>query len=80
MKLCQVITKLLFCLKSVLLADLNSLLILDIRCLISPKYCYWRVRALIVSDLAIIIYIILYLNSLFGHFVRISIVMFERAL
>ena len=70
----------LFCLRLVLLAHLLSLLILDIRCLISPKYCKRRVGALIVSDLAVIIYIILYLNSLFGHFVRISIVMFERAL
>ena len=80
MKSCQVITKLLFCLKSVILAHLVSLLILDIRCLISPEYCKRRVGALFALELTIIIYIILYLNSLFGHFVRISIVSFERAL
>ena len=70
----------LFCLRLVLLAHLLFLLILNIGCLISPKYCYWRVGALFVSDLDIIIYLILYLNLLFGHFVRISIIMFERAL
>ena len=80
MKSCQVITKLLFCLKSVILAHLVSLLILDIRCPISPKYCKRRVGALFASELAVIIYIILYLNVLLGHFVRISIVMIERAI
>ena len=70
----------LFCLRLVLLAHLVSLLILNIGCLISPEYCNLLVGALFVSDLDLIIYLILYLNSLFGHFVRISIVMFERAL
>ena len=70
----------LFCLRLVLLAHLPSLLILNIGCLIFPKYCDRRVGALFISDLDIIIYLILYLNSLFGLFVRISIVMFERAL
>ena len=70
----------LFCLRLVLLAHLLFLLILNIGCLISPKYCNRLVGALFVSDLDLIIYLILYLNSLFGHFVRISIVMFERAL
>ena len=70
----------LFCLKSVLLAHLISLLILDIRCPIFPKYSTRRAGSLFVSELAVIIYIILYLNALFGHFVRISIVMFERAI
>ena len=70
----------LFCLRLVLLAHLLSLLNLDIRCLIFPKYCNRRVGALFISDLDIIIYLILYLNLLFGHFVRISIIMFERAL
>ena len=70
----------LFCLRLVLLAHLLFLLILNIVCLISPKYCNRLVGALFVSDLDLIIYLILYLNLLFGHFVRISIIMFERAL
>ena len=70
----------LFCLRLGLLAHLLFLLILNIGCFISPKYCNRLVGALFVSDLDLIIYLILYLNSLFGHFVRISIVMFERAL
>ena len=68
------------CLRLGLLAHLFSLLILDIRCLISPKYCKRRVGALFASELAVIIYIILYLIVLLGHFVRISIVMIERAI
>jgi len=70
----------LFCLRLGLLAHLLLLLILNIGCLISPKYCNRRVGTLFISDLDIIIYLILYLNLLFGHFVRISIIMFERAL
>ena len=68
------------CLRLGLLTHLFSLLILYIRFLIFPEYCNLLVGALFVSDLDLIIYLILYLNSLFGHFVKISIIMFERAL